>query len=360
MRIRSIVLAVILSGVGMLWQPAESRAQTPPEQKMPAVAYNSNREIQSFQLVWVEDRGKGPDLYGKRLFNNGLPQGGPTKQGIQIIRPEIGNRSQDPGPRSDPSIEYNAQTEEYLLVYSEYTGEEEGWNIFSVRVSAAGYAIGRPREIVGGPGDQQRPDVAVLIDANDRSNQNNRDYLVVYDDNTRDVDEIWALRLRNNNIPRAQPYLLAREPNANASDPTTNGSVVAWVDDRDGQTDIWTLRLRSGKPNGNPYRLAGDDFADDFAPRYGQGGLVWNTYDAATGTDIRGVQVYNNNRTRGRAIGILVPVADQSWPDSAGGAGAQSITVYSDNRSGRYNLYAVRTSNFRRQGREFPVLLDRP
>lgn len=349
-----IVAGSLLAGLSLAagLGGAPLRAQAPPpEQRTPTVAYNSHGEQQNFLVVWVEDRGKGPDIYGKRLSNNGLPVGGPTKGGIQVIRSEIGNRAQTPGPRTNPALMYNPATEEYLLVFDEYTGEEEGWNIFSVRVSAAGYAIGKPREIVGGEGDQQRPDID-LIDLQNGGDQR-RDYLVVYDDNSRDLDEIWSIRLRDNNIPLGRSELIFRDPSFNASDPTTNGASVAWVDDRDGQKDIWTLRLRNGKPSGTAYRLAGDGFADDYAPRYGSGGLVWNTYDPATGEDIVGVQVYDNNRTRGGSIGILVPVADQAWPDTA-----NALTVYADNRSGRFNLYGIRTSNFRRQGREFPIMLD--
>ena len=80
-----------------------------------------------------------------------------------------------------------------------------------------------------------------------------------------------------------------------------------------------------------------------------------------SGADIRGAQIYANNTTRGPSVGILVPAADQSWPD--GGVGtdgdkSRSVVVFSDNRSGEYDLYAVRTTNFRLQGQEFPLMLD--
>ena len=81
---------------------------------------------------------------------------------------------------------------------------------------------------------------------------------------------------------------------------------------------------------------------------------------ATTGTDIRGAQVYDeNNRTRGPSFGVLVPVADQAWPDAATNADGQSVVLFSDNRSGRFNLYAIRIVNFRLIGHEFPVLLNK-
>ena len=95
-------------------------------------------------------RQKNAKLFAKRLFNSGLPKGGPEKQGSQIIRTEGKPDADDHGPRVDPSIVYNSITEEHLVVYSQFVDEDEGWNLFAVRVSAAGFAVGRPREIVGG------------------------------------------------------------------------------------------------------------------------------------------------------------------------------------------------------------------
>jgi len=354
-----VPIVFVAIAAGLVAGPGHAAPRPPREQRMPAVAFNSDADVLDFLLVWVEDRGSGPDVFGKRLFNNGLPQGGPDKSGVQVIRDP--NRREPAGPRSDPSLAYSPQQEEYLLVYSEQVGGENGWDVFAVRVNSNGYGVTPPRLVAGGPGDQQRPDVELI--AIEEGSGEDRDYLVVFDDNSRDVDEIWAVRVRPNGIPKAKPYTLVTNATSNASDPTTNGGAVAWVDDRAGQTDIWALRLLSGKPNGMPYRLAGDDYADDYAPRYGGTGLVWNTSDPATGADIRGVEVYPNNRVRGNSVGILVPVADQSWPDSGVSTSddrAQSIVVFADNRSGEYDLYGIRTTNFRRQGREFAIVLDNP
>jgi hypothetical protein len=356
--IRYVFLVVLLCCLGIGASRPSAAQGLPPvrEQRAPSLVFNPDPEIRDFMAVWSEDRGKNADLFAKRLFNSGLPHGGPEKAGSQVIRTEGKPEVDAHGPRVDPSIVYNDITKEYVVVYSQFVDEDEGWNLFAVRMSVAGFAVGRPRQIVGGIGDQQRPDVAIV----DTGGESEGDMIVVYDDNTRDVDEIWALRLRSNGYPLGKPYLLVKEPNVNASDPTTNGNAVAWVDDRAGQNDIWSLNLRNGKPNGKARWLVGDDFADDFAPRYGSGGLIWNTYDATTGTDIRGAQVYQeNNRARGPTFGVLVPVADQAWPDAATNADGQSVVLFSDNRSGRFNLYAIRIVNFRLIGHEFPVVLDK-
>ena len=325
--------------------PSSAHAAPRParEQRMPAVAFNSHPDDQRFLVVYVEDRGAGDNLYAKKLFNNGLPQGGPRVHGWEVVRELPGPRRDAPGPRENPAIEFHAGEREFMLVYDEYRGEPDGWDIFAVRVSTAGYSRTRPRVIAGGPGDQRRPDVARSGDG----------YLVVWDDNTRDLDEVWGVRVRTNGIPIGSPARLVSPESWNASDPTTNGSVVAWEDDRGDDTDIWAIRVANGLPRGEEYRLAGTE-DDDLSPRFSGVGLVWNTYDPATGHDIQGARVYENDLTRGRNVGILVPAADQSWPD-----GANGVLVFSDNRSGEYDLYAVRTNgNLYTRGREYPVIID--
>lgn len=359
---RAVLVAAVLGLVGASIGSAPAAAQSGVrDQLTPALTWMTNPEardptqtIDAYLMVWAEDRGSGADLYGKRLFANGLSQGGPTQQGVAVIR-DTGRLSDPPGERSEPDMVYSPQRQEMLLVWSEFTGEPNGWDIFSVRLSTAGYSKSAPKALFEGPGDQRHPDVALIDDDN---SANDGDYMVVWDDNSRDLDEIWGRRVRANGIPKSDPYLIFAGESWNASDPTTSGSVVAWVDDRGdemgGDDDLWAIRLRNGLVSGNDYRIAGSA-DDDFNPNFGSGALVWNTYDAASGTDIQGTQVYANERTRGPTIGIVVPAADQSWPVIANG-----LLVFSDNRSGGFDIYAMRTVNIRSRGREFAVHLDRP
>ena len=330
------------------------------EQKTPAIAWmtnpsarNASEQLNTYFVAWIEDRGAGADLYGRQLFANGLPKGGPQKQGIQVIRETRSGpgKSKPPGERADPDLVWNASNTELVLVYSEFTGDPDGWDIFAVRLSPAGYSKGNPRKIVGGPGDQQRPDIAILSESRGSSSD---DFIVVYDDNTRDLDEVWMVRLRSNTIAKGAPTMLFAGETWNATDPTTSGSIVAWVDDRGPDTEIQAIRLRNGLPNGEDYRLAGSE-DDDFNPNFGTGSLVWNTFDPATGNDIMGVQVYSNSLTRGPTLGIVVPAANQSWPVIA-----NNLVVWSDDRVGNFDLYAMRTVNIRRRGREFPIQIDKP
>jgi hypothetical protein len=314
---------------------------------MPTAAHNPLTE--STMLLWVEDRGGGPDIYAKRMFNNGLPQGGPDRGGWQVVRDDsaFNRNSEPPGPREDPRLVYNSQREEFLLVYSEDAGGLDGWDVYAVRVNSAGFSTGRPRLIAGGPADQRHPDVAVIADG---------EYHIVWDDNARDIDEIHGQRLQANAIPKGGPSVLLRQA-TNATDPTVSPGLLAWVDDVNGNADIYGLRIENTKPIGTPYRLGGDQTLDDTNPRFSGSGLVWNVFDPGTGFDILGVTVYGNGRERGGARGILVPAADQGWPDAANG-----VVVFADNRSGGFDIYGVRVAgnDLRTRGGEFPLVLDNP
>lgn len=334
-------------------EAALAPAAAPRDQTQPAIAFNSHPDAQNLLLVWIEDRGTGDDIYAKRLFANGLPQGGPATRGWKVIRDEYetNRRAPPPGRRADPSLVYNPSREEYLLVYSEFGDESSGWDVYAIRVSAAGYGQGKPRRLAGGPGHQRRPDVAVVRDDVTRT----EDYLVVWEDNVRDVDEIWAMRLQPNGIPVGNPYLVVRGT-SNASDPTTNGTMLAWVDDRNGQGDIYSIRLRRGLPYGNESPVA-QDVLEEFNPRFGGSGLIWNVFDPATGIDIMGIEIIENSRSPAGPGVIAVPAADQVAPDMENG-----ILVFADNRSGDFDVYAVRVlsgGRIRARGHDYPVLSDR-
>ncbi len=332
--------------------PANSEAP-PRDQTQPAIAYNSHPQVQNFLLVWVEDRGFGDDIYAKRLFPNGLPQGGPQQRGWKVIRDEYetNRRVPPPGRRADPALVYSPTREEYLMVFSELGDEATGWDVYAIRLSSAGYGQGKPRRLAGGPGHQRRPDVAQFSDATTRT----EDYLVVWEDNARDIDEVWAVRLQPNGLPRGSSYMLVRGT-SNASDPTTNGAVVAWVDDRNGQSDIYSIRLRNGMPSGQASAVA-QDVLEEFNPRFGSSGLLWNVFDPATGIDVMGIEVIEASRSPAGPGVILVPAADQVAPDMDNG-----VLVFADNRSGDFDLYAVRVlggGRIRARGHDYVLLSDR-
>jgi hypothetical protein len=343
LRVAGVVAFVVVAP----WPAQAVRAAATAEQITPAIAYNSHEERQDYFIVWTEDRGARPDIYAKRLFRNGLPQGGPDKNGWLPIRSSGAYQRSEPppGPRANPDVVYNGQREEFLLVFSERASEIDGWDVFAVRIAASGYSVGNPRVIAGGPGDQQRPDVALIGD--------DGEYLVVFDDNSRDIDIVGAVRVRANGIPSGRPYVMIELP-SNTSDPSTNGSVVAWVDDRNGNSDIYAQRINeNGLPERDDYPIA-RTVDEETSPNFGAGQLVWNVFDPATGMDIRGAQVYDNGMTRGRDQGILVPASDQSWPATAEGG----LVIFSDNRSGEFDLYGIRLANGRSRGREFPILQE--
>jgi hypothetical protein len=350
---------LLMMGVALLaagWGHAAPlhAAQAPArDQVTPTLAYNPDME--HFMAMWVEDRGDGPNIYAKLLFANGLPQGGPERRGTGVIRSAYGETH---GRRQAPSLVYNTDGDEYYLVWSEERTPDQGEDVYGVRVSAAGYARSDPRLLVGGPGDQTDPSVAY--------NSDNQTYLIVWQDDASDVQQIWGLRVRGNGIPNGAALKVVDEP-SNAQDPTVarngEGYLVAWVDDRNGNADIYARRLNAnalpvGGQQGQIYAMASSP-EDELAPSLNpaSGSLVYNVYNPMTGLDIVGVRVYDTGTTGGqRPVGIAVPAADQASPVTA--AGSETVVLYADNRSGEFDLYAIRIQNNRPKGRDYPVLKD--
>jgi len=346
------VAAAVATGAALL--PSTASAAMPREQRTPAVVYNP--DLDHYLALWIEDRGLGTDIISKRLFTNGLPQGGPKRNGTAVISnaypPNVG--------RYNPAIAYNRDRQEYFLVWSEFA-PGEGQNVMGVRVSTAGFARSAPRTLAGGPGDQTHPAIAY--------NPVDQSYLLVWEDNTRDIDDIWGLRVRSNGIPFG-PTLALVQGHANAQDPTVarrgDGFLLAWVDDRDGKSNIYGRRLGAnglpvGGTQGMEYVMASGR-SDVFSPALdpSSGTLVYNVYDPLTGLDILGLTVYGVGTTLGsRAVGIAVPAADQAGPAAANNAArGETLVVYSDNRSGEFDLYAVRVKSGRPAGRDYPVMSD--
>jgi hypothetical protein len=338
--------------------PGVQAARSAPalEQHTPSIAYNPDADI--FFVMWIEDRGDGPNIYSKRMFSNALPQGGPQRSGTAVLR---SSRSSGPVARHDPALIYNPDMEEYYLVWSEETSDEDGQDVFGVRVSAAGYARSNPRRLVGGPGDQSHPAIAY--------HPTRQTYLLVWEDNARDIDEVWGLRVRSNGIPNGRAFAMV-QGTSNSQDPSVarngDGFLVVWVDDRRGNSDIYGRRvsingLPIGGTSGKEYTLAGsidEEFSPSLDPTSGT--LVYNLYDPLTGLDVVGVQVYPSGTTRAaRRNGIVVPAADQASPATARNARrGETVVVYSDNRSGEFDVYGIRVRNSRPRGRDFPVLQD--
>jgi hypothetical protein len=340
--------------------PSIRAAGTARDQRMPAVVFSP--DTQEYLAFWSEDRGSGLDLYFKRLFANGLPEGGPQRTGSPVLR--------DAGPREPfrerraPAVAYNADPEiqEYVLVWTERHDDADGNDVYLQRLAANGFARGAPRVVAGGPGDQTNPAVAY--------NPDRREYFVVWSDNKRDVDDIWAQKVRANGVPFGKPIVLVQNQ-TNAQDPTvarrgSDGYTLAWVDDRDGKPTIYGRRINEngiaiGGPMGQDYALsAGPD--DHAAPALdpANGTLVYNAFNARTGWDVVGLEVYDNGTTRGaRSVGISVPAADQTDPAVALNSSRGELAVlYADNRSGQNDLYAIRVQNSRPKGRDYAVLLD--
>lgn len=328
------------------------------DQITPAVVYNPDTD--EYLGIWAEDRGAGNDLYFKRLFPNGLPEGGPERGGSPLLR-DADPRSTH-GARSAPAVAYNPAQQEFLVAWSELQDGADGSDVWIQRVASTGFARGSARRVAGGPGDQSDPALVY--------NGAREEYLLVWSDNKRDLDDILGQKIRANGIPFGKAMVLV-QGQTNAQDPTIarrgdDGYTLAWVDDRTGKPTIYGRRINEngfaiGGAMGMDYPLStGPD--DHTAPALdpANGTLVYNAYNARTGLDVVGLEVYDNGSTRGgRSIGISVPAADQADPAVAvNGRRGEVLVLYADNRPGQFDLYAIRVQNNRPKGKDYPVLLD--
>ena len=129
-----LVIVAVLGARAAAPAAANEPAGLARVQLMPALVYNPS--VDEYLAVWSEDRGAGPDLYIKRLFSNGLPEGGPERGGSILIR-DADPRSTH-GPRTAPAIVFNStpDIQEYLVAWSEERNEVDGLDVWIQRVAS--------------------------------------------------------------------------------------------------------------------------------------------------------------------------------------------------------------------------------
>jgi hypothetical protein len=121
-------------------------------QEMPAIAYNTPSD--QYVVVWSDFRsGQDYDIYGRVLSGSGALVGG------EIAIATDGKLNED------PSIAYNPQRNEYLVVWEtirDFTNR--GFDIYAQRLSAAGLLLGGPVLVSSASGDHSEGFPRVTFD----------------------------------------------------------------------------------------------------------------------------------------------------------------------------------------------------
>jgi hypothetical protein len=289
----------------------------PRDQLDPDVSLREDRD--EFFLVWSEDRGAGPLIMAKRVHGNGLPiggMGGGAWEAAGTASP-TGQKGEQRWPSADGD----------LLLWSEKLPGGTDFDLYAQRLFSNGRAQGRPMLVAGGPGDQRYGDAIRL---------SNGDWFIVWSEDANDGGDVMGRRISTNLNPRGAAFPVAQGPGV-AEDPavvydsgTPRSILVYFVDDRNGNKDIYATRLsESGLPRSGP---AGGHFPviqspeDDTSPAVAMAVilsddrrqeavrnlLLWTTSTVANGPDVMALRIHGNGLPNGSAFLV------------AGGPGAQS------------------------------------
>lgn len=284
-------------------------------------------------LAWSEDLGAGHRIMAKRVRTNGLPVGGPDEGARELTGPTApdGAKGEQRWPVLVPPIAGGGtalkdqpwpETADGYVVWSERVAGGADYDIYGQRISGSGFPTGRPRLLVGEPGDQVQPEVIGM---------DQHEMLLVWSDNTDDAGDIFGQRLTTALTLRGAPFAIVQGPSA-AVEPAltsdgTNGVLVLWTDDRAGNLDIYGARLaRNGLPRGGP--LAGqfpviESAENDYAPaaavrgdtpRDQQALLLWTLEHATDGPDVMAQQLGLNGLPIGQPTLFVGGPDGQSSP----------------------------------------------
>jgi len=112
-----------------------------------ALAYNPDRD--EYLVVWggYDSGGADSDLQGQRVAADGTPVG------------DLLTINQAVGDQLEPAVSYNAATQEYLVVWTDYRADPDG-DVYGQRVSGDGNLAGSDFPVGATETLQNRPDVA--------------------------------------------------------------------------------------------------------------------------------------------------------------------------------------------------------
>jgi hypothetical protein len=239
----------------------------PKDEGLPDVVWNATKN--QYLVVWSDTRASKTDIYGQRVGANG-----------GLVGAEI--RISGAGATNDEynaAVAWNATSNQYLVVWEDLRSVTK-WHIYGRRINANGGPIGEDFRISGDAGSysETRPDAAW----NSATNQ----FLVVWEDYRGDnhLADLYGRRVRANGtvVGDADVKLSSAAADSHELRPalawngTSNQFLLVWEDQRDGAERDWDIfgrKVRSnGLPTGADFRICGPGAVDqDLAPA-----LAWN------------------------------------------------------------------------------------
>ncbi len=212
-------------------------------QSYPNLAFNAN--TQEYLVAWQDmrnDATNGTDIYGQRMDQDGNPQGGEIA---------ISDAADD---QHWPDVAYNSRVNQWFVAWHDYRNEDiSGMDVYGQRVLSGGGLAGQGNvAIYDGPNNQY--DVALA--ARPHSAALGAEYLAVWaDQRSGDGWEVMAQRvgallgtLNWHDVNVSAPLESQENPRV-AYNPADQQFLVAWQDEREGDSDIYAqIVLTNGIP----------------------------------------------------------------------------------------------------------------
>jgi hypothetical protein len=294
--------------------------------------YSVDRD--QFMLVWVEDAGAGHRAMARSVGANGLPVGGIDAKAWELTGATgTGAAAGQKGDQRHPAVVGG------LAVWSELAPGGTDYDVYAQRLYTNFRPSGPPRLLAGGPGNQSHPAVV--------GNGRNGEWLIVWSEDSTDAGDVLGMRIsaaltpRSNVIQIAKGMGVAEDPSI-ARDLTTNDAfLVAFVDDRNGNRDLFGVRITEsglplGGPLGGPFEIVTSP-EDDYAPKLvvnapvrrvgsADGGsarsggartrniLLWTRDHVTEGAEVMGLRINNNGLPQGAPFVVAGGPGQQAAP----------------------------------------------
>jgi hypothetical protein len=323
-------------------------------------------------LFWSEDRGSGPKIFAKRVRDNGFPVGGPGGgEWRATAATGTGADAGKTGAQRYPAFY------EGVLVWSEQAPGGTDYDIYAQRLHNNGRPRGNPFLLLDKDGDQLYPDII----------QADRDYIVVYSEDSTDEGDVMGLRTTTALRPRGEPFPIATGQGV-AEDPAISRDlqeprsvfVVLFTFTPDGAAtkDIYGARVvESGLPRGGAsaiFPVIQSDDVDEYAPKLLTSSftfrgdqkprqeqfsnlLLHTRHDAAgpDGADIYGQRLRSNGFPQGGTFLIAGGTGEQAFATAIEGVSEGWLVAWQDDADGDLDIHSIKV---RRNG--IPYLPVRP
>jgi hypothetical protein len=290
-------------------------ADQPVDASSPAVAYNSQRE--EYLVVWRNNRTACDDIYGQRVSKNGMLSG-----------PWFAIATGCPAERERPSVAYNSQHDEYLVVWVQYLAAAGSHDIYGQRISATGQLLGGVIDIaVGAPGASRSYPAVAYASTEDK-------YLVAFGYYFATGSGIAARAFQSDGSPWGSFFDL--EPSAGMVEPLSrlaynrlrNEFLVVWQLENATQYDIRGRRVKmsgGAGPLGDAFWISTDPKRELYPvvaavprPPDGQYLVVWIREYVSHDYDIWGQRVTGVGTLEGGHLTISTSPSDERRPAVAG------------------------------------------